>query len=71
MTRDQFVELIRRNLQGSDAPAAIRGKYSEREIQLYAQMAYDDMVGIIGNEANKTKDYSLLDNFGKSYKRTN
>lgn len=70
MTRDQFVELIRRNLQGSDAPAAIRGKYSEREIQLYAAMAYDDMVGIIGNEANKTKDYSLLDNFGKSYKRT-
>jgi len=70
MTRDQFVELVRKNLQSSDAPAAIRGKYSERQIQLYAQMAYDDMIGIIGEEANKTKDYSLLDNFGKAYKRT-
>ena len=69
MTRDQFIELVRRNLQGSDAPAAVRGKYSDREIRLYAQMAYDDMIGLIGMEANKTKDYSLLDNFGKSYKR--
>jgi len=69
MTRDQFVELIRRNLQGSDAPAAIRGKYSEREIQLYSEMAYNDMVSMLGEEANKTKDYSLMDSFGKAYKR--
>lgn len=70
MTRDQFVELVRRNLQGSDAPAVVRAKYSEREIQLYAQMAYDDMISILGEEANKTKDYSVLDTFGKAYKRT-
>jgi hypothetical protein len=69
MTRDQFVELVRRNLQGSDAPAVIRGKYSEREIQLYAQMAYDDMISILGEQAEKTKDYSILDTFGKAYKR--
>jgi hypothetical protein len=70
MTRDQFVELIRRNLQGSDAPAAIRGKYSEREIQLYSEMAYNDMISMLGEDANKTKDYSLMDSFGKAYKRT-
>jgi uncharacterized protein YuzE len=69
MTRDQFVELIRKNLQGSDAPAAVRGKYSERQIQLYAAMAYDDMISILGEEANKSKDYSILDTFGKTYKR--
>jgi hypothetical protein len=69
MTRDQFVELIRRNLQGSDAPAAIRGKYSEREIQLYSEMAYNDMISMLGEDANKTKDYSLMDSFGKAYKR--
>lgn len=69
MTKDQFVELIRRNLQGSDAPAAIRGKYSEREIQLYSEMAYNDMISMLGEDANKTKDYSLMDSFGKAYKR--
>lgn len=70
MTKDQFIELVRRNLQGSDAPVAVRAQYDPREIELYANMAYDDMIGLIGLEAKKTKDYSLLDNFGQAYKRT-
>ena len=69
MTRDEFVELVRRNLQGSDAPAAIRGKYSDREIRLYVSMAYDDIIGEFAREATKTRDFSLLDTFGRAYKR--
>ena len=70
MNKKQLTELIRRNLQSSDAPIAIRRKYDEREVKLYFEMAYNDLLNKLHDEGiKKGNDFSALDNFGKAYKR--
>lgn len=70
MNKKQLVELIRRNLQSSDAPISVRRKYDERLLVLYVEMAYNDLVNKLYEEGiKKGNDFSALDNFGKAYKR--
>lgn len=70
MNKQQIIELVRRNLQGSDAPISVRRKYDPRLIELYVEMAYNDLLNKLYEDGvKKGNDFSSLDNFGKAYKR--
>lgn len=70
MNKSQLIELVRRNLQGGDAPISVRKKYDPRLVMLYVEMAYNDLVSLLYDDGiKKGGDFSALDNFGKSYKR--
>lgn len=70
MNKEQIIELVRRNLQGSDAPISVRRKYDPRLVELYVEMAYNDLLNKLYEDGiKKGNDFSALDNFGKAYKR--
>lgn len=71
MNKQQIIELVRRNLQGSDAPISVRRKYDPRLVELYVEMAYNDLLNKLYDDGiKKGNDFSALDNFGKAYKRS-
>ena len=55
MTKNQFVEIVKRNLDGGDSPAELRSRYHEREIELYISMAFD---AVLNRKENQTKELS-------------
>lgn len=44
MKKAQWIELIKRNIDGGDAPAELRGRNHEREIELYIAAAFDTVL---------------------------
>jgi len=70
MNKSELIELVRRNLQGGDAPVSVRAKYDPRLVEKYVEIVYNDLVYMLYNDGVKMGgDFSALDNFGKSYKR--
>jgi hypothetical protein len=60
MTKAQWIELIKRNLDGGDAPAELRGRNHEREIELYLTMAFDTVLN-----RKQTQTQEMLADMGK------
>lgn len=44
MKKAQFIELVKRSLDGGDSPAELRSRFHEREIELYIAMAFDSIL---------------------------
>lgn len=44
MKKAQWIELVKRNLDGGDAPVELRGRNHEREIELYLSIAFDTVL---------------------------
>jgi hypothetical protein len=54
MTKAQLIELVKRNLQGGDGTPELRGRYHQREIELYISMAFDSL---LNNRLNERQEY--------------
>ncbi len=63
MTKGQFIELIKRNLQGGDAPAELLSRYDPREIELYINMAFDSLINQNPSEKYNYRQELGLDNW--------
>lgn len=63
MTKGQFIELVKRNLQGGDAPAELLGRFDPREIELYISMAFDSLINQNPSEKNQYRQELGLDNW--------
>lgn len=60
MTKAQWIELIKRNVDGGDAPAELRGRNHEREIELYLSIAFDTVLN-----RKQTQTQEMLAEMGK------
>jgi len=60
MTKAQWIELVKRNVDGGDAPAELRGRNHEREIELYLAIAFDTILN-----RKQTQTQEMLAEMGK------
>jgi hypothetical protein len=60
MTKAQWIELIKRNIDGGDAPAELRGRNHEREIELYLTIAFDTILNL-----KQTQTQEMFADMGK------
>lgn len=72
MTRAQWIELIKRALDGGSAPVELRGRYHENEIALYIQSAINSLLNTYTtlsaqNSANQGHDLWKFDGMTKTY----
>lgn len=63
MTKAQFIELVKRNLQGGDGNAELRGRYHQREIELYISMAFDASLNSRLNEKQEYREDLGINNW--------
>jgi len=73
MNKAQITELVRRNLTGGDAPAELRGRYHEKEIEAYLDLAYESLFNAYPSERQEMRaelglDAWKYDKLTKSYK---
>ena len=73
MTKQQLIELIRRNIVGGDSQPSLRGRFHDKEIELYIDMAIESLLN--GYTSERQEMYGQLgldawkyDKFTKSYK---
>ena len=63
MTKAQFIELVKRNLQGGDGTPELRGRYHQREIELYISMAFDASLNSRLNEKQEYREDLGINNW--------
>lgn len=54
MKKAQLIELVKRNLQGGDGTPELRGRFHQKEIELYISMALD---GTLNTRLNERQEY--------------
>lgn len=60
MKKNQLIELVKRNLGGGDSPSELRGRYHEREIELYLTLAFNSFLN-----RNATQKAELASELGR------
>jgi hypothetical protein len=67
MRKDKYIELIQRNLSGGDVPADVKGKYHEKTVALYVELAYNKILWDVVQMSNQLKEWASLEKYTKSY----
>ena len=60
MQKNQLIELVKRSLQGGDGEPSLRGRFHEREIELYLNLAFDSLLN-----KNATQKQQLASELGQ------